>query len=258
MTPLVADSLSSEIDFGREYDRSRQHLRQRLAGSFRIFARLGFNEGVAGHITARDPEYCDRFWVNPLAVPFALLRASDMICVSHDGEIVAGTRPVNPAAFAIHSRVHMARPDVVSVVHAHSPYGKAWSAFRHLLEPLSQNACAFYEDHAVYDNYDGVVFDVEEGDRIGAALGDKKAVILSNHGNLTVGASIDEAVHWFVAMERTCREQLLVDASRRAPILMSPETARKTAASVGSAKAGRLSFRPMWDWIIHEEPDLLD
>jgi len=255
---LAADIYPADWDFAGEHELHRTHLRQRLAGSFRLFARFGFNEGVAGHITARDPEFSDRFWVNPLAVPFALMKASDIICLNHDGDVIVGDRNVNPAAYAIHSQVLQGRPDVNSVVHAHSPYGKAWSAFRHLLEPLSQNACAFYEDHAVYDSFEGIVFDPMEGAHIGAALGDKKAVILSNHGNLTVGGTVDEAVHWFVALERTCREQLLVDASRREPVLIDPAMARQTAAVIGSAKVARLSFSPMWTWIVHEEPDLLD
>jgi hypothetical protein len=65
----------------------RQHLKERLAASFRLFGRFGFDEGVAGHITARDPEHADRFWVNPFGMSFKQIRASDMICVDHDGHV---------------------------------------------------------------------------------------------------------------------------------------------------------------------------
>src|SRR5213080_2895656 len=90
----------------------RQYRKQRLAGAYRLFARFGFDEGVAGHITARDPEREDHFWVNPMGLYFGHLRASDLILVDHEGEVVFGSRPVNQAAFAIHSQIHKARPDV--------------------------------------------------------------------------------------------------------------------------------------------------
>ena len=101
--------------------------------------------------------------------------------------MVEGTWPLNLAAFAIHSQIHAARPDVVSAAHAHSVHGKAWSTLHRPLDPLTQDACAFYGDHAVFDDYTGAVLDLEEGKRIAHALGDGKAAILANHGLLTVG-----------------------------------------------------------------------
>src|ERR1700722_10890699 len=80
----------------------RKHRKQRLAASFRLFAKFGFDEGVAGHITARDPERLDHFWVNPFGMHFAHIRVSDLILVNHLGEVVEGEYPVNTAAFAIH------------------------------------------------------------------------------------------------------------------------------------------------------------
>ena len=130
---------------------------------------------------------------------------------------------MNTAAFAIHSQVHAARPDVVAAAHAHSLHGKAWSSLGRLLDPLTQDACAFYDDHALFDDYTGVVLDLEEGKRIAHALGGNKAVILRNHGLLTVGHTVDEAAWWFITMERTCQAQLLAEAAgtpvedRRAP-----------------------------------------
>lgn len=245
-------------DLAEDHEAHRLHLKQRLAASFRLFGRFGFDEGVAGHITARDPEHADRFWVNPFGMNFKHIKVSDLICVDHHGEVVEGDRPVNQAAFAIHSRVHAARPDVVAAAHAHSVYGKAWSAFRQPLDPLTQDSCAFYDDHAVFDDFTGVVLDTAEGDRIGEALGQRKAVILSNHGNLTVGHSVDEAVWWFITMERTCQAQLLVEGSRRQPVLIDHENATKTAGQVGSHVAGWFSFQPLWDWITAAEPDLFD
>ena len=144
-------------------DEERLHRKQRLAAAFRMFSKAGFDEGVAGHITARDPEHTDHFWVNPFGMHFGQIRVSDLILVNDRGEVVEGGRPVNAAAFAIHSQVHRARPDVVAAAHAHSLYGKSWSSLGRLLDPITQDACAFYGDHALFDDYTGVVLDLEEG-----------------------------------------------------------------------------------------------
>src|SRR5258708_22509056 len=178
----------------------RRHRKERLAAGFRLFSRFGFDEGVAGHITARDPELLDHFWVNPFGMHFGHIRVSDLLLVRHDGEIVHGDLPVNQAAFAIHSQVHAARPDVISAAHAHSVYGKTWSTLARLLDPITQDACAFYDDHALFDNYSGVVLDIEEGKRTAHALDDCKAVTLRNHALLTVGHSVEEPACWFVTM----------------------------------------------------------
>src|SRR5271167_3426241 len=168
----------------------RRHRKERLAASFRLFSKFGFDEGVAGHITARDPEQLDHFWVNPFGVHFGQIRASDLILVNHRGEVVEGNHPVNGAAFAIHSQIHAARPDVVAAAHSHSIYGKSWSSLGRTLDPITQDVCAFYGDHAVFDDYTGVVLDLEEGKRIAHALAGNKAAILRNHGLLTVGNSV--------------------------------------------------------------------
>jgi len=235
----------------------RRHRKERLAAAFRLFSRFGFDEGVAGHITARDPELTDHFWVNPFGMHFGHIRVSDLLLVSHTGEIVEGDRPVNDAAFAIHSQVHAARPDVVAAAHAHSVYGKAWSSLRRPLDPLTQDSCSFYGDHAVFADYTGVVLDLTEGKRIAHALGDNKAAILSNHGNLTVGHSVDEAAWWFITMERTCQAQLLAEAAGT-PVLIDPDMAALTQTQVGSHVAGWFSFQPLYDRIVREQPDLLD
>ena len=237
--------------------KERRHRKERLAAAFRLFAKFGFEEGVAGHITARDPEFPERFWVNPFAVPFAHIRVSDLICVDSSGEVVKGKKPVNRAAFAIHSQVHAARPDVIAAAHSHSVYGKSWSSLGRLLDPLTQDSCAFFDDHGLFDDYTGVVIDVEEGKRIAAALGEHKAVILRNHGLLSVGQSVDEAAFWFITMERTCQAQLLADAAGT-PVKIDPENAGLTASQVGGHYAGWLSFQPLYQKIVREQPDLLD
>ncbi len=235
----------------------RRHRKERLAASFRLFARFGFDEGVAGHITARDPEHTDYFWVNPFGMHFSQIRVSDLILVNDRGEVVEGEYPVNSAAFAIHSRVHAARPDVVAAAHAHSMYGKSWSSLGRLLDPLTQDACAFYEDHGLFDDYTGVVLATTEGERIARALGKSKAVILRNHGLLTVGESVEEAAWWFITMDRSCQAQLLAEAAGK-PIRIEHENALLTRGQVGSHLAGWFQFQPLWNMIAREQPDLFE
>jgi ribulose-5-phosphate 4-epimerase/fuculose-1-phosphate aldolase len=238
-------------------EEERLHRKRMLAAAFRLFSRFGFDEGVAGHITARDPVLPDHFWVNAFGQHFGSIRTSDLLLVNHAGELVEGEGLVNQAAFAIHSQVHAARPDVVAAAHTHSTYGRAWSSLGRLLDPISQDACAFFGDHALFDDYTGVVLDIEEGKRIAHALGDSKAAILRNHGLLTVGHSVEEAAWWFITMERSCQVQLLAEAAGT-PVRIEPELAELTRGQVGSHLAGWFSFQPLLQRIQWESPDLLD
>jgi ribulose-5-phosphate 4-epimerase/fuculose-1-phosphate aldolase len=235
----------------------RRHRKQRLAIAFRIFGRLGFDEGIAGHITARDPEHPEWFWVNPFGMSFKQIRVRDLIMVDQHGTVVEGTWSVNASAFAVHSRVHAARPDVIAAAHAHSMYGKAFSSLRRPLRPLTQDACIFFEDHAVYAEYGGITDNAEECKRIAAALGGRKAAVLANHGLLTVGESVDEAVFWFATMERTCQAELLAMAAGE-PEPIPEEVARIVHAQAGSHLAGWFSAQPLFDWILAEQPDCLE
>jgi ribulose-5-phosphate 4-epimerase/fuculose-1-phosphate aldolase len=254
---MASDRIPNAFPKFATVEEERRHRKQRLAAAFRLFGHFGFDEGAAGHITVRDPELLDHFWVNPLAMNFKRIRVKDLLLVNEGGEVVEGTWPVNQAAFVIHSHIHAARPDVVAAAHSHSVHGKAWSALRRPLDPITQDACAFYGDHVLFDDYTGVVYDREEGKRIAHALGDHKAAILCNHGLLTVGESVDEAAWWFITMERSCQAQLLASAAGT-PVLIDPEMATLTQTQVGSHTAGWLSFQPLYDHIVREQPDLLD
>lgn len=238
-------------------DDERRHRKQRLAAAFRIFSRYGFDEGVAGHITARDPEHTDCFWVNPFGMDFGRIRVRDLVLVDPDGEVIEGNGMVNRAAYAIHSAVHRARPDVVAAAHSHSLYGKAFSTLGRVLDPITQDHCDFYQDHALYDGFRGVVLDREEGDNIAVALGSTKAAILRNHGLLTVGQSVDEAAWWFIRMERCCHVTLLAQAAGT-PVVIDDEAARQVYVQAGSHAGGWYTFQPIYQRVVEDEPDLLD
>jgi ribulose-5-phosphate 4-epimerase/fuculose-1-phosphate aldolase len=144
----------------------------------------------------------------------------------------------------------------VAAAHADSIYRKSWSSLDRLLHPLTQDACSFYEDHSLFDDYPGVVLQLEEGKRIAIALGEKKAIILRNHGLLTVGHSVDKAAWWFVAMERSCQAQLMADAAGT-PILIDSENARLAQRQVGSHQLGWCSFQPLYELLVYQQPELL-
>ena len=236
----------------------RRHRQERLAGALRIFGRLGFSEGVAGHITARDPELTDHFWVNPFGMNFRHVRVSDLILVNHHGEVVEGQRPVNRAAFVIHAAVHAARPDVIAAAHAHSLYGKAYSSLGRELNPITQDACVFFEDHALVREGGGrIVLDEQGGRDLARGLGARKAAIHQNHGLFTVGQSVDEAAWWFITMERSCQAQLVAEAAGT-PILIDADNARYTRERTGYPLAGWFSFQPLWDEIVRTDPELFE
>lgn len=236
----------------------RLHRKQKLAGALRIFGRLGFGEGVAGHITVRDPEFPEYFWVNPFAISFRHIRVSDLILVDHDGNVVYGNRPVNRAAFVIHSAVHQARPDVIAAAHSHSVHGKAFSSLGIPLAPLTQDACIFYEDHVVIRAQRGrVQFAAEDGFELVSQFPTGKAAIHQNHGLFTVGQTVDEAVFWFLSMDRSCQAQLLAMAAGD-PQPVPHEDATYTREQTASSIAGWLSFQPLWQEICRTDPDLFE
>ncbi len=241
----------------KDMNAERLHRKRSLTAAFRLFGKFGFDEGVAGHITVRDPEKTDHFWVNPMGVSFKQIKMSQLLLVNHKGQVVEGKGLLNGAAFTIHSHIHSARPDVVAAAHAHSIYGKSWSSLGRLLDPITQDACAFYQDHALFDDFTGVVLDDSEGVRIAKALGNNKAAILQNHGLLTVGETVEAAAWWFITMERSCQAQLLAEAAGT-PKLIDPEVAAATYNTVGNSLAGQFQFKPLFDGIVAEQPDMFD
>ncbi|WP_295550179.1 class II aldolase/adducin family protein [uncultured Pseudacidovorax sp.] len=240
----------------------RRHRQERLAGAFRLFARHGFDLGLAGHITARDPELPDHFWVNPLGVHFSRIRVSDLLLVNSRGETVIGDRPLNKAAFAIHAAIHERHPDLVAAAHTHSTYGKAFSTLGRPLLPLTQDACVFHGDVALFDDFTGMVVDLSEGARIAEALarpdgGFGKGAILRHHGILTAGGSVEAAAWWYIALDNACHTQLLAEAAGT-PRPIDEATARHTHAQIGGPEGALQAFESLYQPLVAAEPDLLD
>ncbi|KAF2261956.1 arad-like aldolase/epimerase [Lojkania enalia] len=238
--------------------KERTYLKGRLAAAFRIFGKYGFDEGVAGHITLRDPVDPTTFWVNPFGVAFSMIKASDLILVNEDGQIIDGgpVRLLNSAAYMIHSAIHQARSDVNAAAHSHSIYGRSFCSLGRKLDTITQDSCAFHNDHVLYESFNGIVLAEEEGKNIARCLGNKKAALLQNHGLLTVGQTIEETVFWFVSLEKCCHAQLMADAAAAgrggSTIKIGEEEAQFTYKTVGTPKAGYFSAKPLFDVIYKE------
>lgn len=263
------------LEFTDKY-KERDYLKGRLTAAFRIFGKYGFDEGVAGHITLRDPVDPTTFWVNPLGVAFSLIKKSDLIQVDHNGTVIDGgeVRLLNAAAFMIHRAVHEARPDVLCAAHSHSIYGRSFCSLGRKLDVITQDACSFhnvcgrnchkygsfadssFQDHVLYGSFNGIVLAEKEGKDIAACLGNKKAALLQNHGLLTVGETIEAAVFWFVSLEKCCHAQLMADAAAGGrggeTVKIADEDAAFTYKTIGTPLAGFFSGKPLFD-IVEKE-----
>jgi len=165
--------------------------------------------------------------------------------------------PINAAGFFIHTAIHKARPDIHAAAHCHSLYGKAWSVFGRPVEITTQDSCMFYDNHTVYKNFGGIVLAHEEGENIARALGPKwKTCILQNHGLLTLGRTVDEAAHLFVALDRQCKVQLLTErASADQGIqrtLIDKEDAEFSAKVLHDPHVMYANFKPEYDLLVEE------
>jgi len=253
------DELKEEATFtATDHEEERLRRKQRLAAGLRIMGRLNMAEGVAGHVTVRDPEFPDRFWVNPFGHNFKLMKVSDLICVDHTGEVVIGDKGVNAAAFAIHSELHKARPDVLAAAHSHAMFGRTFSTLGQPLKMISQDDTMFYDDVSLCSDGSGaVVLSTDVSKAMAASLGERKALIHQNHGVITTGGSVDAAVWWFIALERCCQSQLLARAAGT-PIEIPDDLAKAGYEAQGHDLAGWFQFQPFWDELVAREPEFLD
>ena len=182
--------------------------KQELALAYRVFAALGWGDTGDGHISARDPAQPDCFWLLDVGVPFAEAAPEALVLIGPDGKLRSDGTGANRPAYYIHLPILAARPELVSVAHTHTPFGTPFAAEARLFAPITQEACVFINDHALFDDEEVQVQSVECGERIAAALAGNRGLVLCNHGLLTVGASVKEALAWFVTMERVAEAHL--------------------------------------------------
>ena len=243
----------------RSHEEHRHYLKQRLVAACRAFALFNLDYGFAGHLTVRDPEHPHLYWTNPMCVHFSRVKVSNLILADHAGTVVQGNYAINRAGYVLHAAVHEEHPDIVAMCHAHTEYGTAFASLGRPLDPISQDACAFYEDHVVIKDEAGqVAVETKAGLSVASHFKDVRAAIHQNHGLLTVSRhSIEAAAFWFIALERCCKQQLMIEAAGHKPTLVPHDRAIYSREHVGSEYIGWLHFQPIWEQLEATQPDML-
>ena len=190
-------------------------LRVDLAAAYRLVALYGWDDLIFTHLSARVPGPEHHFLINPYTHMFEEITASSLVKIDVDGNKVTDTpAPVNRAGFVIHSAIHAAREDAAAVLHLHTPHGQAVSAMACGLLPHTQTAMIAHHDVAYHD-FEGIATELDERERLVADIGDKHAMILRNHGTLTVGATVAPAFLRMYFLERACEAQVHMLAAGR-------------------------------------------
>ncbi len=204
--------------------------RVELAAAYRLASHFGWTHLVNNHISLRVPGTQDQYLVNPYGLLYEQVTASSLIKIDIDGKVLQETPyEVNRAGFVIHSAIHMARHDLLAVMHTHTVAGVAVSCLDCGLLPLHQGAMRFY-NHVGYHDFEGIARELDERERLVRDLGDLKCLILRNHGLVTAGANLGEAFHLMYHLEKACATQMQVLASNQKYSLPSKEACERTAA----------------------------
>ncbi len=240
-----------------------QKERTDLACALRWAVRYDLHEGVCNHFSMALPNddgvmKGDRFLINPYGVHWSQMKASDIILVNDEGEVLDGTREVEPTAFFIHSRVHKAAPGAVAVLHTHQPYATALTIIEQgRLEMCEQNALMFDGRLSYDDDYEGLALDGAEGDRLARKLGNGQILMMASHGVMTTGINVAEAFTDLYYLERAARLQILAASTGKPLRTISDEIrahARQQFVTERAIVAER-HFRALGDILDREEPE---
>jgi ribulose-5-phosphate 4-epimerase/fuculose-1-phosphate aldolase len=211
---------------------AEQHTRIALAAAYRLVALNGWDDLIYTHLSARVPGSPEHFLINPFGLGFDEVCASNLVKIDLAGNpIGASPHAVNVSGFALHAAVHAARADAACVMHLHPRAGIAVSIQRDGLLPASQHALRFHGALG-YHAYEGLAFTPDEGTRLVARLGEHPALLLRNHGTLTVGRTIAEAYVLMATLIKACEIQLLAQAGGGPLVVPDPDTARRAAAQL--------------------------
>ncbi len=234
--PLRLESREPTFDDPAE---DRLHRKRQCALGYRAFGALHWGQLGDGHISARDPERLDCFWLLRYGVPFDQATVDDLVLVGPDGSLVEGDGQINMTAYNIHMPIHDARPEVLSVVHTHTAYGTPWSANLQPFRAISQEACSFVYDQSIFGGEEVNVMSYECGKGIAEAMGGTRLCMLRNHGPLTVGRSVAEAVGFFVMADRAAE----VHVKAPEAVAISDEMAKSMAEWAELPEVGWASFQ---------------
>lgn len=236
--------------------------RQDLACVYRIFDAFGWHELIYNHITVRVPGEPRHFLINQFGLMYREIRASNLVKIDVDGRVVDGsTARINPAGFIVHSAVHSARPDAHAVIHTHTTAGQVVACQADGLLPLSFTS-AFFHESLAYHDFEGITLEREECARLARDLGDKKAMILRNHGLLTCASTLAEAFALHYHLQRACEVQAQASAGNQKLLYMAPEVAKIAAAQYAKASTSNeesaLLFDAMKRWMYERDASYLD
>jgi len=232
--------------------------RVELAAAFRLAVRFDMHEGVCNHLSLMLPGSRDRFLLNGFGLHWGEVTASNLLTLDASGKILEGEGDFEKTAFYIHSRIHLANPNATCVLHTHMPYATALTlTVPGRLEMVEQNALRFVDDIAYDDEYNGLVVDNAEGDRLARALGEKRVMFLANHGVIVVGRSVAEAFDLMYYLERACRLQVLALSTGRKLRPVADKVARATSAMLLEQNAvyAEAHFGALKRILDREEPD---
>ncbi len=201
-----------------------------LAAAFRWAARLGYHEAIANHFTLALDESGERFLLNPWGMHFSEIRASDLLLVDSAGAVLSGTGKAERSAVCIHGPMHARLPHARCVLHTHMPYASALTAVAGgRLLPVNQNSARFYDQVAYDDEFNGIVLEQDEGERICSTLGNKSVLFMANHGVTVLGRTVADAFDALYFLEKACENQLLAMSTGLPLRAMSDQAARRTA-----------------------------
>ncbi len=211
-----------------EFSNQEWSIRVDLAACYRLAALHGWTDLTSTHISARIPED-DTFLLNPLGLHFEEITASSLVKIKEDGEVLSsGNVKINKAGYVIHSAIHMAREDVGCIIHTHTRAGMAISAMKDGLLPFNQHALRFYNRLGIHD-YEGVALDLDERARLVRDLKTHEAMILRNHGLLSVGKTVADAFNAMFYLEKAAQVQVDLMKGQAELTMPSPEVCERTA-----------------------------
>lgn len=233
-----------------------RQLRIDLAAALRWAARLDMHEGICNHFSLAVPGEEDRFLINPWGWHWGEITASSLVLCDGQGKSVDGGNTVEPTAMFIHAGTHRLVPHARCVLHTHMPNALALCMIEGgRLEMSEQNALRFHDRIAYDDEYNGVALDVNEGERIASALGNRSIAFLASHGVVVVGQTVADAFDDLYYLERACRAQVLarsIGTMRK----LDPKVVERTAQQIAGERAQcHRHFEALKRILDREEPD---
>lgn len=233
---------------------SERELRVQLAAAYRLLAKFKMTDLISTHLSVRLPGPEHHFLINPFGMMFHEITASSLVKIDLQGNILGDSEwLVNPAGFVIHSAIHAAREDLTCVFHTHTRYGVAVSALECGLLPISQFAMQFY-NRVAYHDYEGVSLELDERERLVEDLGDKKVMILRNHGLLTAGRTIPEAFYLMYYLDRSCEVQITAQSSGANLVIPPESVCEHSALQQDIEELGELEWSALTRMLDREDP----